>query len=137
MTKLSLFLYAADALDSIDTIFCWFGIISCIVAIILAIGICCAWLEDKCQKDAEVVWFRKHTIGIIVSSLIVIFGCFSIAAAIPKKQTMYMIAGVELANSFRQTDAAHELSTEMKNMLHDITGIIHGYAAEHGAQEVK
>ena len=48
---------------------------------------------------------------------------------------MYMIAGVEMANEFGQTDTAHELTAEMKGVLSDITGIIHGYAVKHGAPE--
>lgn len=66
MTKLSLFLYGADALDSIDSIFIGVGVVSCVIAI-----------------------------------------------------------------------TAHELSTEMKAVLHDITGIIHSYAVDHGAKEAK
>lgn len=135
MTKLSLFLYAADALDTIDTIFIAFGSVACIIALILGICICCAWFDDDCKSDESGLWFRKHTIGIIVTSILVVISSFVAAAAIPEKQTMYMIAGVEIANEFRQTDTAHELSAEMKGMLHDITGIIHSYAVEHGASE--
>lgn len=135
MTKLSLFLYAADALDTIDTIFIAFGSVACIIALILGICICCSWFDEDCRDDEGGQWFRKHTIAIIVSSIFVIIGSFTVSAAIPEKQTMYMIAGVEMANEFRQTDTAHELSAEMKGILHDITGIIHSYAVEHGAPE--
>ena len=137
MTKLSLFLYAADALDSIDSIFIGLGAISSFVTLILIICICCSWFDDDCKSDEGSQWFRKHTVGIIVAAFITVIGSFTAAAAIPEKQTMYMIAGVEMANEFRQTDTAHELSAEMKGILHDITGIIHSYAAEHGAQEAK
>jgi len=137
MTKLSLFLYGADALDSIDSIFFGLGVVSCVIALILGICICCAWFDDDCKSDEGGAWFRKHTIGILVTSFLVVIGSFTAAAAIPSKQTMYMIAGVEMANEFRQTETAHELSAEMKGILHDITGIIHSYAVEHGAQEAK
>ena len=137
MTKLSLFIYAADALDSVESIFIGLGVVSCIIALILGICICCAWFDDDCKCDESGLWFRKHTVGIIVASIFVVVGSFTAAAAIPEKQTMYMIAGVEMANEFRQTETAHELSAEMKSVLHDITGIIHSYAAEHGAQEAK
>ena len=137
MTKLSLFLYAADALDTIDNIFIVFGGVACAIALLFGICIWCAWYEEHCRDDEAGIWFRKHTVAIIVTSILVIFGSFTVSAAIPEKQTMYMIAGVEMANEFRQTETAHELSTEMKAMLHDITGIIHSYAVEHGAQEAK
>lgn len=137
MTKLSLFLYAADALDTIDCIFIAFGGVACAIALILCICIWCSWYEEYCRDDEAGIWFRKHTVAIIVTSILVIFGSFTVSAAIPEKQTMYMIAGVEMANEFRQTDTARELSNEMKAMLHDITGIIHSYAVEHGAQEAR
>ena len=137
MTKLSLFLYAADVLDTIDCIFVAFGGVACAIALILGICIWCSWYEEYCRDDEAVIWFRKHTVAIIVTSILVIFGSFTVSAAIPEKQTMYMIAGVEMANELRQTDTARELSNEMKAMLHDITGIIHSYAVEHGAQEAK
>ena len=137
MTKLSLFLYGADALDSIDSIFIGLGAVSCAIALILIICICCAWFDDECSHDESGAWFRKHTVGIIVASIITVVGSFTAAAAIPEKQTMYMIAGVEMANEFRQTETAHELSNEMKSVLHDITGIIHSYAVDHGAKEAK
>ena len=137
MTKLSLFLYAADALDTIDAIFIAFGGVACAIALILGACICCSWFNEDCRDDEAGIWFRKHTVGIIVASILVIFGSFTVSAAIPEKQTMYIIAGVEMANEFRQTETAHELSNEMKAMLHDITGIIHSYAVEHGAQEAK
>ena len=110
---------------------------ACIIAIILGICICCSWFDEECRDDEGGQWFRKHTVGIIVASIFVIIGSFTASAAIPEKQTMYMIAGVEMANEFRQTETAHELSAEMKGILHDITGIIHSYAVEHGAQEAK
>jgi len=137
MTKLSLFLYGADALDSINSIFIGIGIVStilgfCIIALIFA-----SWLEDDLEDDQAGVWFRRHTVGVIVGVLITSFGSFIVSAAIPEKQTMYMIAGVEMANEFRQTETEHELSAEMKNVLRDITGIIHSYAVDHGAKEAK
>ena len=137
MTKLSLFLYAADVLDSISGIFEGIGIIVSILSVFIIGFIICAWLDSDVKNDSIAIWLRKHTIGIIVGLFVTIFGSLFASAAIPEKQTMYMIAGVEMANEFRQTETAHELSAEMKGILHDITGIIHSYAVDHGAQEAK
>lgn len=137
MTKLSLFLYGADALDAIDSIFIGLGAVSCVIALILGICVCCAWFDTDCKNDESGLWFRKHTIAILVTSILVVIGSFTAAAVIPSKQTMYMITGVEMANEFRQTETAHELSAEMKSVLHDITGIIHNYAVELGTKEAK
>ena len=135
MTKLSLFLYGADALDSIDAIFTGIGIVSAILGFFIIAFTLASWFEDDLDDDPAGVWFRRHTVGVIVGVLITVFGSFAASAAIPTKQTMYMIAGVEMANEFRQTETAHELSAEMKNVLHDITGIIHSYAVKQGAPE--
>lgn len=137
MTKLSLFLYAADVLDSISGIFEGIGIFVSILSVFIIVFVIGSWFDPDVKNESIAIWLRKHTIGIIVGLCVTIFGSFTASAAIPKKQTMYMIAGVEMANEFRQTDTAHELSAEMNGILHDITGIIHSYAVEHGAQEAK
>lgn len=134
MTKLSLFLYAADALDSISDFFFAFGLIVAVVFVILCIATIVSWIvvgssdDDKCAK-----WFREHTKRMLFIPMLAMFFFFSASALIPEKKTMYMIAGVEMADMFRQTDTAKELSKEMKSVLSDITGMIHSYANEHGA----
>ena len=137
MTKLSLFLYSADVLDSLSDIFVGMGIICCIVGLLIGISICVSWFDEDCKTDEGAAWFRKHTTAIILVTLFSIFGSFSVSALIPEKKTMYMIAGVEMADMFRQTDTAKELSKEMKGVLNDITGIIHSYAHEKGANTQK
>lgn len=124
MTKLSLFLWAADALDSMSNIFTYFGVVIAIVIFMYCCYIVFAWLDD------DEALFSKRNICVFVAGLLICVGSFVMSAAIPEKKTMYMIAGVELVNEFRQTDLAHELTDEMKNMVHDITGIIHNYAVE-------
>jgi len=135
MTKLSLFLYGADALDSISDIFTGIGIVSAILGFFIVAFTFACWFEDDLKNDEAGIWFRKHTVRVIAGVLVMVFTSFGVSAAIPEKQTMYMIAGVEMANEFRQTDTAHELTSEMKDVLHDITGIIHSYAVKHGAPE--
>ena len=126
MTKLSLFLYAADALDSIGEFCVAFGVIA---AIVLVIFVCIATIDDDYINE----WCKVHTKRILIIPIVVMFVCFGTAALIPEKKTMYMIAGVEMADMFSQTDTAKELSNEMKGVLTDITGIIHSYAHEVGA----
>ena len=138
MTKLSLFLYAADALDSISGFCIAFGVLAAVIFIIFGIMCIVAWVVNgSCDDDEVSEWTRAHTKRMLIIPVIAIFIFFGASALIPEKKTMYMIAGVEMANEFRQTDTAHELTAEMKGVLHDITGIIHSYAVEHGAQEAK
>lgn len=134
MTKLSLFLYAADVLDSISDFFVAFGVIVAVVFIILGIATIVSWLVTGSRDDDECTkWIRMHTKRTLIIPIIAMFFFFGASALIPEKKTMYMIAGVEMADMFRQTDTAKELSKEMKSVLSDITGMIHSYANEHGA----
>lgn len=134
MTKLSLFLYAADALDSISHFCIAFGILAAVCFLILCILTIVAWeVTDSSNDDKCAKWFREHTKRTLFIPMLATFFFFGASALIPEKKTMYMIAGVEMADMFRQTDTAKELSKEMKSVLIDITGMIHSYANEHGA----
>lgn len=134
MTKLSLFLYAADALDSIADFCIAFGAIAVIIFLIFGLVNICSWQAINSRYDDECAqWFRAHTKRILIIPIVAMFVFFGTSALIPEKKTMYMIAGVEMADMFSQTDTAKELSSEMKGVLTDITGIIHSYAQEIGA----
>ena len=134
MTKLSLFIYAADALDSISDFFVAFGVIAAFVFVILGIATIVSWIvKGSYDDDDGARWIRMHTKRTLIIPIIAMFFFLGASALIPEKKTMYMIAGVEMADMFRQTDTAKELSKEMKGVLTDITGMIHSYAHEHGA----
>ena len=138
MTKLSLFLYAADALDSISTFCGAFGVIAVIIFVIVGIANIMSWLViDSCDDEECSQWVRAHSKRTLIIPIIAMFFFFGVSTLIPEKKTMYMIAGVEMADMFRQTDTAKELSNEMKGVLTDITSIIHSYANELGANTQK
>lgn len=130
MTKLSLFLYAADALDSIGEFCVAFGVIAAIIFVIFCM---IATFDD----DDTAEWLRAHTKRNLIIPIVAMFVFFGTSALIPEKKTMYMIVGIEMADMFSQTDTAKELSKEMKGVLTDITGIIHSYAQEIGANAQK
>ena len=138
MTKLSLFLYAADALDNISGFFITFGVLAASIFVIFSIMSIASWVvKGASDDDKSAEWTRAHTKRMVIIPIIAMFFFFGASALIPAKKTMYMIAGVEMADMFRQTDTAKELSKEMKGVLSDITGIIHSYANEHGANNQK
>ena len=90
MTTLSIFLYLADILNSLSA-FVTIGGILCVFAPLFAfLG------KDEFNIENPGKCF-KLCIPITVL-------CFLIACVIPDKKTMYMIAGVELANSVMQSD---------------------------------
>ena len=87
------------------------------------------------DDDTAAQWIRAHSKRTLIIPALIMALFFGASALIPEKQTMYMIAGVEMANEFGKTNTAHELTSEMKGVLSDITGIIHSYAVKHGAPE--
>jgi len=134
MTKLSLFLYAADVLDSISMFCNAFGVIAVVIFVFFGIANIMSWmLIDSSDDDESAQWFRAHTKQTLFIPILAMFFFIGASTLIPEKKTMYMIAGVEMADMFRQTDTAKELSKEMNGVLTDITGIIHSYAHEAGA----
>ena len=138
MTKLSLFLYAADALDSISSFCSAFGVIAVACFIIFVIANIVSWLVVDSIDDNECAqWWREHTKRTLIIPILAMFFFFGVSTLIPEKKTMYMIAGVEMADTFRQSDTAKELSNEVKDVLTDITSIIHSYAHEKGANNQK
>lgn len=130
MTKLSLFLYSADVLESISSFLFVFGVIAIILAIILCIITLAAWFDDDCKHDDGATWIRNHTKRMIAVPILIAMFFFGASTLIPEKKTMYMIAGVEMADMMIQTETAKTVSNEMKNVLTDITSIIHSYASE-------
>lgn len=136
MTKLSIFLYVADVLDNLSDIitgFCVATVLSVIIAVIV-------WsvnaaeptaFTDEDKKDNTLTKFFRNTykrmVIICIACLVVFFGG---RAIIPTKQTMYMIAGVEMVDSFAKSDTGKFLTTETKSVISDITSIIHSYAEE-------
>lgn len=138
MTKLSLLIYAADVLDGISNVCFSLGALAVVIFIIFVAVNIMAWTSIYSYYDDEFTqWFRAHTKRTLIIPVIAMFVFFGTAALIPEKKTMYMIVGIEMADMFRQTDTAKELSNEMKGVLTDITGIIHSYAHEHGANNQK
>lgn len=137
MTKLSYFLYAADVLDSLSDFLIGFGILTILCFVIAVVIVCCAWLDEDCKDSPDATWLRAHTKSMLLTPVVLIFLLFGGSAIIPEKKTMYMIAGVEMADAFSKTETAHTLSTEMKSMLTDVSSIIHGYAVEVTGDVVK
>lgn len=137
MTKLSLLLYAIDVIDSISAFCVAFGVISVFIFIFFGTVQLALPAIDSCYDDERAQWFRARTKRTLIIPVIAIFFFCGVSAIIPEKKTMYMIAGVEMADMFSQTDTAKELSSEMKGVLTDITGIIHSYAQEIGANTQK
>ena len=88
MTTLSIFLYLADILNSLS-VFVIIGGILCVFVVFRIL------LQDEFNIENPGKCF-KWCIPIAVL-------CFLIACVIPNKKTMYMIAGVELANSVMQS----------------------------------
>lgn len=120
MTTLSIFLYLADFLHSLSNFVAICGTLCLIVTLFECV------VQDELDIDNPSKYF-KWCIPIVVL-------CFLIACVLPSKKTMYMIAGVELANAVMQSDDFNKVKNYLGNsgveMLDDIKAIIHVEAAE-------
>lgn len=120
MTTLSIFLYLADILNSLSC-FVTLGGILCVFAPFMAF-----MMQDE---------FNIENLGKCLKWCIPVAAlCFLIACVIPDKKTMYMIAGVELANSVMQSDDFNKVKNYLGEtgvtMIDDIKSLIHAEAQE-------
>lgn len=118
MTKLSIFLWLADSISSLNDFFVLVAVF-CIMA-----GVVITFLHDEMDIPD---WISKVIIplGIV---------CAFAACIIPSKKTIYMIAGVELANTVMESEDFNKVKNYLGNsgveMIDDIKAIIHAEAAE-------
>lgn len=118
MTKLSIFLWLADTISSLNDFFVVLAIFSIIA------GVALAFVYDEMNAPA---WIPKVIIplGIV---------CAFVSCIIPNKKTLYMIAGVELANSVIQSDDFNKVKNYLGEtgvtMIDDIKVLIHTEAQE-------
>lgn len=118
MTKLSIFLWLADSIASLNDFFILLAIFS------IMAGAAIIFLSDELNIPA---WIPKVIIplGIV---------CAFAACIIPNKKTIYMIAGVELANTVMESEDFNKIKNYLGNsgveMIDDIKAIIHAEAEE-------
>lgn len=65
---------------------------------------------------------------VIAFTLTIVFALM--AAIMPDRKTVYMVAGVETINRFSQTEVAKELGESGMNIVRDITTMIHTYTMD-------
>lgn len=118
MTKLSIFLWLADTIASLNDFFVLLAIFGIIA------GVALAFMSDEIDIPT---WIPKVIIplGIV---------CALTACIIPNKKTIYMIAGVELANTVMESEDFNKVKNYLGNsgveMIDDIKAIIHAEAQE-------
>lgn len=118
MTKLSIFLWLADTIASLND-FC--VVLACVS---IMAGGALAFMYDEIDAPS---WIPKVLIpfGIV---------CALAACVIPNKKTIYMIAGVELANTVMESEDFNKVKNYLGNsgveMIDDIKAIIHAEAAD-------
>lgn len=120
MTTLSIFLYLADILNSLNTFVAICGIL-CVFVPCLAFVL---QYEFNIENPSK---YFKLCIPIAVF-------CFLISCVIPDKKTMYMIAGVELTNSVMQSEDFNKVKSYLGEtgvtMIDDIKALIHAEAQD-------
>ena len=120
MTKLSMFLWLADSVNSFAGLF---GVTAAVIFTGLFF-----YMMAKDEFDLELPSWA------VVLLLIFGFTSAAICCIIPEKKTLYMIAGVELANTVAHTEEFGKVKTYLGDtgveMINDIKSIIHAEAEE-------
>lgn len=125
MTTLSYLLLLAPAAEGLR-IAC--GLMSGILAlggVIYIIYMCGGFNgygSDKPPAGTSKKWL------VIAFTLTIVFALM--AAIMPDRKTVYMVAGVETINRFSQTEVAKELGESGMNIVRDITTMIHTYTMD-------
>lgn len=118
MTKLSVFLWLADTIASLND-FC--VVLACVS---IMAGGALAFMYDEIDAPS---WLPKVLIPLGIA-------CALFACIIPNKKTIYMIAGVELANTVMESEDFNKVKNYLGNsgveMIDDIKAIIHAEAQE-------
>ncbi|MBR4316141.1 MAG: hypothetical protein IKP65_04130 [Alphaproteobacteria bacterium] len=122
MTKLSIFLWLADSVTGLSTLFTIGGVIGVIVLTVVF----CVAMEDE-WDFRDIKWFFIITVPLTLLSIL-------LAIFIPTKKTLYMIAGVEMTNTIMETEDFKKVKSYLGDtgiqMLDDIKSIIHKEAID-------
>lgn len=121
MTKLSIFMYVTDVIESISNFFS-------VTILVLLLGLIFIIIHDvmdhidfgnELMPKVKKIWFPVGIVIIFLSMIV----CLT-----PSKKTLYTIAGIELVNEFAQSDAAKKMSGELVDFVNDVKKIVHNYA---------
>ena len=123
MTKLSIILYLADIVHNMSVVFLIMGILATIVVIISGVY---SFDPDNAMDDDAISVAKKVLSKALIFCIIGWCGY----AVFPEKKTIYMIAAVECASAFTETETAKILTTSGKTLLNDVSSIIHSYAVD-------
>ena len=123
MTKLSIILYLADVVSNLSTLCLATCIISSVVLVVFGV---LSVDPDNSFSESFVALSRKIFCKALIFCVIG-FGGYSI---LPKEKTIYMIAAVECASAFTETETAKMLTTTGKTLLNDVSNVIHSYAMD-------
>lgn len=131
MTTLSYLLLLAPAAEGLR--------FACgLMAVLLALGgviyiiYMCGGFNAYSNDDPPAGTSKKWPV--IAFTLTIIFAIM--AAIMPDRKTVYMVAGVETINRFSQTEVAKELGDSGMSIVRDITTMIHTYTMD-AVQESK
>jgi RsiW-degrading membrane proteinase PrsW (M82 family) len=122
MTTLSFILLLAPICEKITFVGAMLAFIFAAIGLAYIVYMCGGFTYDGEPKNTSKKWPVLCFILAVVFSLI--------AALMPDRRTVYMVAGVETINKFSQTEVAKELGENGMSIVKDITTMIHTYTMD-------
>ena len=104
-------IYLADVVGSICTLFVLSGFVIAAISIGLMVE-SSSWMVEASIDHVNKKFTKFSLIGIAVSLLL-----FSIAALIPSKQAIYLIAGASIAKDLAKTETAKKVEAIIESEL--------------------
>lgn len=113
-------IYVAGIADSIKTFFFFWGFIFLLVWVI---GFAIYYISAFFPNDEDAVTFRKITKPFIRGFVIAGFSSWIFAAIVPDSRTIYLIAGVQAAETVVANPEAQEIFGMVKDKLKSILAV--------------
>lgn len=133
LSILMIIIYMADVLDNVQFIAIGFGIVATIVAMVtlLIAAVSTPPSYNERYKSADIS-DRAHKGCIKYGRMSLVIGVvlLSFAAVLPSKTAVYTIAGVMCVDKLSKTEFAQDIGKEGKQLIKDVTSMIHSYAGK-------
>lgn len=133
LSILMIIIYIADVLDNVQFIAIGFGVVATIAAIVTLLIAAVSTPPSYNDRYHDVdISDRAHKGCIKYGKMSLVIGIvlLTMSALLPSKTAVYTIAGVMCVDKLSKTEFAKDIGKEGKQLITDVTSMIHSYAGK-------